>query len=136
MEAMGRLGTMNKLFEYIFYRVYKLYQRRDSSPEIYASGVLSVMQFFTLLSLLAIVRMIFDFPIPSKYFIIPVLIALIAINWYKFEYRLDFEKLDNQWGNEDIILKRKRGWLILGYLIFCIVFPITIGILKHNLGLI
>lgn len=80
--------------------------------------------------------MIYDFPIPNKYIVIPILLGLMAINWYKYEHKLDFEKLDNRWRDEDITLKRKRGWMILGYLVFCIFFPITIGIFKHNLGII
>lgn len=127
---------MINLFDYIFYRVYKFYQKRDGTPAIYASGVLSVMQFFLLLSTLALVRLLVDFPIPQKYFIIPIILLLIGINWFRYEQNFDFKKLDSRWGEEDSNQRKRRGWLLVVSLISLILFPILIGVLKHNLGLI
>lgn len=127
---------MTSLFDYIFYRVYKFYQKRDGTPAIYASGVLSVMQFFLLLSTLAIVRLLVDFPIPQKYFIIPIILLLIGINWFRYEQNFDFKKLDSRWGEENGNQRKRRGWLLVVSLISLILFPILIGVLKHNLGII
>lgn len=127
---------MINLSDYIFYRVYKAYQKRDNAPAIYASGVLSVMQFFSLLSILAIIRLFVDFPIPQKYFIIPIILLLIGMNWFRYERDFDFKNLEAKWGEENSSQRKQRGWVIVGSLIFLILFPILIGVLKHNLGAI
>lgn len=127
---------MTNLFDYIFYRVYKAYQKRDGTPAIYASGVLSVMQFFSLLSILAIIRLFIDFPIPQKFFILPIILLLIGINWFRYERDFDFKKLEAKWGEENSSQRKQRGWLIVVSLITLILFPILIGVLKHNLGVI
>ncbi len=135
MEAVGRVAMMN-LFDYIFYRVYKFYQKRDGTPAIYASGVLTLMQFFLLLSILAAIRLIIDFPIPQKYFNIPIIILLLGINWYRYEREFDIRKLESKWGKEDSTIRKRRGLLLVVSLISLILFPILIGVLKHNLGAI
>lgn len=127
---------MINLFDYIFYRVYKAYQKRDDTPAIYASGVLSVMQFFSLLSILAIIRLLIDFPIPQKYFILPIILLLIGINWFRYERDFDFKKLEAKWGEENSSQRKRRGWLLVISLISLILFPILIGVLKHNLEVI
>ena len=127
---------MVRLFDYVFYRVYKFYQKRDSTPQIYASGVLSVMQFFLLLCIVAIIRLFFDFPIPPKYYIIPISVLLIGINWYRYERDFDFKELETLWAAETDDQKRQRGWLLVVSLISFILFPILVGILKHNLKVI
>lgn len=123
------------LFDYIFYRVYKFYQKRDGTPAIYASGVVSVMQFFSLLTILGIIRLIVDFPIPQKYFIIPIILILIAINWYRYERDFDIKKLEGKWNGEDINRRKQKGWLVVISLILVILFPILIVKFKHNLGI-
>lgn len=132
---MGRL-SMIKLFDYIFFRVYKFYQKRDGTPGIYASGVLSVLQFFFLLSIMAAVRLVVYFPIPQKYFIIPIILTLISINWYRYERDFDIKRLESKWDIENDNQKKQRGWLIVISLIIFFLFPIMIGILKHNFGLL
>ncbi|MBL7876255.1 MAG: hypothetical protein JNL53_11365 [Cyclobacteriaceae bacterium] len=127
---------MINLFDYIFYRVYKAYKKRDDTPAIYASAVLSVMQFFSLLSILAIIRLLIDFPIPQKYFILPIILILIGINWFRYERGFDVKKLEEKWCEEDSSQRKLRGWLLVVSLIFLILFPILIGVLKHNLGVI
>ena len=127
---------MINLFDYIFYRVYKAYQKRDGTPAIYASGVLSVMQFFSLLSMLAIIRLFIDFPIPQKFFILPIILLLIGINWFRYERDFDFKKLEAKWGEENSSQRKQRGWLLVVSLITLILFPILIGVLKRNLEVI
>jgi hypothetical protein len=127
---------MVTFFDYIFYRLFKFYQKRDGTPAIYASGVLSVVQFFILLSGLAAIRLFIDFPIPQKYFIIPIIVILIAINWKKYERNLDIEKFEEKWKAEDVVKRRRNGWLIVALIVISITFPIAIGVLKHNLGII
>lgn len=95
-----------------------------------------MIQFFTLLSGLAAMRLFIDFAIPQKYFVIPVIVILIGINWMRYERNLNFKSFEKRWGNEKIDRKKVRGWLIVILLILSISFPITIGLLKHNLGIL
>ena len=127
---------MVRLFDYVFYRVYKFYQKRDSTPQIYASGVLTLMQFLCLINIMFIVQMFYDFAIPSKFAFAQGLIFLIAINWYRYERDFDFKELETLWAAETDDQKRQRGWLLVVSLISFILFPILVGILKHNLGVI
>lgn len=124
------------IFDYIFYRICKFYEKRDGTPQIYASGILSVIQFFALLSGLALIRLFVDFPIPQKYFVIPVIVGLIAINWIRYERNFDFSIFEERWKGEDEEKRRTRGWLIVVSMIILISLPITIGVLTHNLGLL
>lgn len=124
------------LFDYIFYRVHRFYQKRDGTPAIYASAVLTIMQFFFLLSILALTRLIIDFPIPQKYFVIPIILLLLGVNWYRYEREFDIRQLESKWGQEDSALRKRRGLLLVVSLISFILFPILIGVLKHNLGAI
>ena len=138
--VLGNRGAIKiegmKLFDYIFYRVYRAYKKRDSNPEIYATNVLALMEFFFLLSILAIIRLFFDFPIPNKLYIIPGVLLIIVLTWYKYGFNVDVKKLEADWGEEDKEQRRLRGWLIIISLVGFILFPILIGILKHNLGII
>ena len=127
---------MATFFDYIFYRVFKFYQKRDGTPAIYASGVVSVVQFFMLLSGLAGIRLFIDFPIPQKYFVIPIIVILIASNWIKYERNLDIGMFETKWGTEDLNKRKRNGWIIVLLIVFSIMFPILIGVLKHNLGII
>jgi hypothetical protein len=116
--------------------VYKDYQKRDGTPEIYAAGVLSLMQFLTLVDLMFLVRLFYNFAIPSKYFFIPLLVLIIGINWFKYERGFDVKNLEAKWGEENSSQRKRRGWLLVVSLISLILFPILIGVLKHNLGVI
>ncbi len=131
-----KVEIMKKLFDYVFYRVYKAYKKKDSTPEIYATNILALMQFFLLLSALAIIRMFFDFTLPNRIFIILIIIFLLGVNWYQYGFRVDVKKFEGQWGEEDNTQRKQRGWLIVVSLISLILFPILIGVLKHNLGVI
>jgi hypothetical protein len=127
---------MKRLFDYIFYRVYRAYKRRDSNPEIYATNVLALLQFFLLLSAMAIVRFFFDFPNPNKFIVISTLFLLIGINWYQYGFRVDARKFEVEWGEEGENQRKRRGWLIVVSLVGSILLPIVVGVLRHNLGLI
>ncbi|UII31968.1 hypothetical protein LVD17_27145 [Fulvivirga ulvae] len=127
---------MMKIFDYIFYRVYNFYARKDKNPDTYASGIVSVVQFFTLLSLLAAIRLVHEFPIPGKYIVILVILVLMVVNWFRYEKSENYKQFSERWEGKERAKRRKRGWFIILYLIGVILFPIGIGILKHNLGVL
>lgn len=124
---------MTELFDYVFYRVYTAYKRRDSNPEIYAANTLSLMQFLVVIDLMFIFQLVLKFDVPSKFFFIPLLLVIIGINWYVYEHKVDVKKFEAQWKEEDINKRKCRGWLIVASLILLVLFPILVGVLKHNL---
>jgi hypothetical protein len=139
-QSLGNPGSeikvMKELFDYVFFRVYMAYRKRDSNPEIYAANTLSLMQFLVVIDLMFLLQLFLDFDVPSKFFFIPVLLVIIGINWYVYEHNVDVKKFEVQWGAEDIGQRKRRGWLIMISLILLVVFPILVGVLKHNLGII
>ncbi len=127
---------MKSLFDYIFYRVYRAYKKRDAAPEIYATNVLSLMQFFAVAAVFIALQLFLDFPFPSTGFFAVIILSLLGINWYLYGFRVDVNKFENRWGTEEVDKRKIRGWLVVVSLIALIMFPIVLGILKHNLGLI
>lgn len=127
---------MKELFDYVFYRVYRAYKKRDSNPEIYAANTLSLMQFLVLIDLMFLLQLFFHFDVPSKFLFIPLLLVIIGINWYVYEHNVDLKKFEAKWGGEEINQRKRNGWLILISLILLVLFPILIGVLKHNLEVI
>jgi hypothetical protein len=130
---------MNKilsLFEYIHYRGYRFFKEKgDNVPEFKGTLILSLMQFLTLINIVFIVQLIHNFPIPSKFVFLPLLVGIGAIDWYLYERNFDAEKVELKWKEG----KRKRalnGWLIGIYFLISLLFPVTIGVLEHNLKLI
>ena len=122
-----------KIFDYIFYRVYSFYRDKDSNPEIYASGIVTLIQFGLLLTLYLIIGLLIDiYQITNKYYVIPIIIGLIAYNWIKYEQTDKSKIFEELWKNEIRNKKNKRGWLILTIVLFSILTPIIIIVLKHN----
>lgn len=126
-----------KLFDYIYYRVYVFFLvKRDNVPETKGTVVLSILQFFTLLSLVVVIRFFWEFPLPHKFYIIPLALLIGAWNWYRYERNFEIKSLEEQWKDERPSDKRRKGYLIAAYTAFVVLFPMVIGYLKHNLGLI
>jgi hypothetical protein len=124
------------LFDYIFYRLYKFFETRGDTPQTSASLIVSLIQFFTLLDLLFIGKFIHDFPIPSKYYFLPIIIGLGIINWYRYERNFSIDTFNKSWENEHPKTKVRNGWLIGLYLGISFLIPVSYGILKYNLNII
>lgn len=126
-----------KLFDYIFYRVCDYYkQKKDSAAETTGSLIVSLVQFFTLLDTFIIVRIIWEYPIPnsfSKYWFLPLIILLPIINWYKYVKPRNYKKYRKIWKEEKSSQRRKRGVLIISYIIVSILIPVLYGLIWHNL---
>lgn len=128
---------MLKLIDYIFYRIYSLYKKQGSDvTHVYASGLLSLLQFMTVVSILFLINIFIGFSLPSKWGFAPLLIIFMILNWYRYERNFDIEEFAAQWKDEDSSEKKKKGWLIIVYFAIVVLFPVTLGVLEHNLGVI
>lgn len=126
-----------KFFNYTFYRVCDFYKKKkDSSAEFTSSLIVSLMQFFTILDLLILIRIFWEYPIPdhfSKYWLLPIIILTPIINWHKYvkpKKYIDYRKL---WKDEHLIKKRKNGWRVIFYLGISLLIPLLYGLIRYNL---
>ncbi len=126
-----------KIFDYIFYRVCDFYKRKkDSSAEFTSNLIVSLIQTFTVIDLFIFIRIFWEYPMPknfTKFWLLPIIIILPIINWYKYQKTkkyVDFRKI---WNNEANQEKRKRGALIVLYLIISMLIPILYGLIRHNI---
>lgn len=125
------------LFDYIFYRIYGFFKERgDNVPDTKGSLLLSLIQFLTMLDIMVFVKIIHDYPFPTEYYFLPLLILLGVINWYRYEHDFDIENLDDQWKNEERGQRIRNGWLIGIYLLVSFLIPAVYGYLHVNLKLI
>lgn len=125
---------MLKLFDYIYYRIYKFSKEKgDIAPETNGALILALMQFLTLLDLIIIGGILFNYSLPSsKYYFLPLGVLLGVINWYRYEKKLDIEQLVGKWENEDKKKSVLNGWLIVLYLLFFAAFPALYGMATHG----
>lgn len=118
--------------DYIFYRIYMFYQ----DGKAYSSSILSAIEFFTILSAVAIFKIYFEFSI-DKYFYIILLIIVMALNALRYERKdFDVKALHEKWKDESPMKKKLRGWAIFLYTATVVIFPIAFGYLRNNLGVI
>lgn len=116
------MKDVNSLFDYIFYRIYDFSRdKADNVPDTKGSLLLSLIQFLTIVDIMVFVKLIYDYPFPSKYYFLPLAILLAIINWFRYERKYDIRKLEIQWKNEGRVKRiRQRlvDWFILAYIVF------------------
>jgi hypothetical protein len=80
------------LFDYIYYRIYQFFKEKgDPVPETKGTLVLSLIQFFTIGDIVVFIKLARDFPSPSKYYFLFVLISLAALNWIRYERKFEVQ---------------------------------------------
>jgi hypothetical protein len=121
-------------FDYIYYRVYSIYQKwREPDPWIYASILVALMQFLNLLVIYLIVDELINTSVNLKPIIIVLIVALIGLNFQRYKNVKPYEKIENFWKDEQKESKKKKGWVIVFYIIISVLLPIAYGFIKHNL---
>lgn len=123
-----------KYFDYIYYRVYNTYQKwREQDPWIYASMLVALMQFLNLLVIYLIVDVLINTSTNLKPVIIVLFVVLIGLNFQRYSKVKPYEKLKGLWKDEQQVLKKKKGWFIVLYIILSVLLPIAYGFIMHNL---
>lgn len=127
---------MNNFFDYIFYRVYKQYEKwGEDYPYPFAEGVVVVVQGFIILSFFTIFSFFVKVPKATEnekviWVIATIIIYIVNHNRYKKKY-LDILSTYNNTNDPN---KKRNGFLIIVLIIVVILFPMVIGYLRNNLG--
>ncbi len=127
---------MNKFFDYIFYRVYRQYEKwREDYPYPFAEGVVIVVQGFIILSILTVLSMFNILPrkieVHRTYALIS-LVVLYLVNHHRYKkYFIELLATYDQMGDPN---RKRNGILIILLIVVVILIPMLVGILRHNFG--
>jgi hypothetical protein len=77
-----------------------------------------------------------DLAFPQKYNIAIVVIVFLGLNWYRYENQVDFDVFAKKWDKQEKQDRIYKGYLIATYTALVFLFPIVVGYLRHNLGVI
>lgn len=112
---------MIRLSDYFFYRIFIFFKNRnDSVANTSALSILSLVEFCTLLDIMTLAQIIFDFPNPPKQYALITIVILLSLNLNRYQSKLMVEKISNQWANEKTDFNKRNDWLLAVYLIISI----------------
>lgn len=118
---------MIKLFDYIFYRWFRLYAKNDEDPKMSASVILSAYQLLTIINIVLFGSVFLGFEYPGEGYIYILIVLFYVINYFRYERNFDVSKLDEQWGSEPKNKKRLHMVLMIAYLVITFVTPWVYG---------
>jgi len=127
---------MIKLFDYIFFRVYKQYKKwREDYPYPFAEGVIVVIQGFLICDILTVLSIFGLFPRKienPKYYALILVLILYIINHRRYSNK--HIEILNAYDCKVDVYKRRNGIIIVIFIIVIIAFPLVVGALRNNLG--
>ena len=118
---------MMNIFDYIYYRWFRLYAKKDSDPDIYASGIVSAYQLLTIINLVLLSSVLFGFDYPKVTYLYPLIIVFFIINYFRYERNFDISELDERWKDEPKSKKQLHLVLLIAYLVITFITPWIYG---------
>ena len=137
MKGLWGLGNLKKIvmrfFDYIFYRTYKLFDRKGDDISIEkATNIMVVLLGFILIDIFVLIRRIFEFELNLKYFnkwawglLIALIIRIFMHMRYKKKFNFYYSIFNDWWGKEKEKSRIIKGWLIVLFIIV-VVFTIPL----------
>ena len=119
------------IFDYIFYRWYFFYKKKDVDPDIYASKIVSAYQLLTIINIVLLTTVVLGVSRPSVKYLIGVIVILFILNYLRYERGFDITKLEDRWGNESIEVKRLKAIIIIAYLVITFCIPWVYGFVTN-----
>jgi hypothetical protein len=134
-----------KLINYVFYRISDAYINKwnDKRGHINGAGIITFIEVLNISSLLIIKEIVspqfyqlYMKPLKGLNYLhswttIPALL-LVAFNLRLFNKK-KYNSLVEVWANEDKNLRKKRGWLIVGYIVLSVFLMVFLSIyLEHH----
>lgn len=125
-----------KYIDYLFLRIFRWYEKREKFIPLFAShSFLTVVITVTLLNIFYFIENLTRFTIPTfnklNFFIIMVIIFVCVFMLFN---KKRLEMIKQNYIDEPLNLKKKRGWIIVGYLLIIILYPIISAYIEHNLS--
>jgi Ca2+/Na+ antiporter len=126
-----------KILDYLFFRTYSFYKKkRDRNPEWMGALVLTVLSGLSLLTINALISIItkssFSF---TKIILLVLFILFLFLFWRRYGKSGYVKEVEERYKDEELNRKRLRGWLFILYLILVMLIPISVGYMRHNLGM-
>lgn len=121
---------IRNIFDYIYYRVYSYYKSRweESNPDVYAIMAISGLPILNAIVIIDVIITLFK--INFELNVVTVVVLSLGILVYHLISMRDTKEKFAKWDMEDPKSKTRRGYFILLYIIFTIVFlfgvPLTI----------
>jgi hypothetical protein len=131
---------MYAVFDYVFFRVYDFYKRKNSDiPIDRGIQMLSIIQGTLLMGIIMIVdffETVINREVANKYIIgVPVAIAILIINEIRYKRmakKNQFALFYERWENEDKILRKNKGIVIVMLPVFLLFgIPILLWFIKQ-----
>lgn len=119
------------IFDYIYYRWFLWYKRKDIDPDIYASKIVSAYQLLSIINIVLLITVVWGVNRPSLKYLIGVIVILFTLNYFRYERGFDISKLEHRWGNESIEKKRLKAIIIIAYLVITFCIPWIYGFATH-----
>ena len=91
-----------------------------------------MIQFLTFTNVLFFFRIFFEFRVPDKVAFIPLIVIIMAFNWYRYERNFDMERFEKEWACEDKSKKLIHDILIAAYLIVSVSIPVIDAIVRRH----
>jgi len=110
------------LFDYIFCWWFRVYEKHDRHPRIFATVVLTAYQGFTLINLIVFVYYTLDAERPDGKFLIPLVFGLNIFNYFIYRDK-DVEEMERRWKKESGLVKKLKFLFLILYLIVVIFLP-------------
>ena len=133
-----------KFFDYLFYRVssYYIYKWDDDTGSIYGIGLVSIMQLIHVVFLKLIAAFISDSA--NEYLferkeglnflesgIIYTVLIIFAFNLLRYLRLKKFDFLETLWKDEEPSRRKRRGWIIISYIVLNLSITISISIYRR-----
>ncbi len=115
------------LFDYIFYRWFRLYAKKDDDPKMSASVIVSAYQLLTIINLVLLGSIIMGYEYPGEGYLYVLIVLFYAINYFRYERNFDVSELDERWRDEPESKKQLRLVLLIAYLIGTFITPWIYG---------
>lgn len=116
------------MFSYLYYRVYVFYYRRhDHSSDLFATWIVSVMEFLNILCALLLLSQLskiwFAFEAP---FAAILFLSMLIVNHYRFNRAGFIQRLYDRWQDEPVFQRYLRGYGVIVYMISSVLIPMLL----------
>lgn len=114
---------MINTFDYVYYRIYSFYKYKwkEDMPNMYANGLLFLMQLINIASLLILFYSLLNTPNNiGKIEWAIFMLVLFLFNFLRHKYYVTFKQLELKWSSEKSDIRKTKGYSIILYLLFTI----------------